>query len=71
MVVTACTVCVRVCVCVRVRMMNTWTTYRDIDTCNIIQLHKYSDFLVVMISVGRAEASPNDWFLKIVNTTCS
>ena len=39
-VVTACTACAR--------MMNTWMTYRDIDT----YIHKYSDFLVVMISVG-------------------
>ena len=41
-VVTACTACAR--------MMNTWTTYRDIDR----YIHKYSDFLVVMISVRLA-----------------
>ena len=45
-VVTACTACVR--------MMNTWTTYRDIDR----YIHKYSDFLVVMISVWLASVRP-------------
>ena len=36
-------------------IMNMWTTYRDIG----IHIHKYSDFLVVMISVGLATARPN------------
>ena len=36
-------------------MMNTSTTYRHIDR----YIHKYSDFLVVMISVGLASARPN------------
>ena len=40
--------------CMRARMMNTWTTYRDMDT-----YFKYSDFLVVMISVGLTSARPN------------
>ena len=46
-VVTACTACAR--------MMNTWTTYRTLQTA----VEKYSDFLVVMISVGLASARPN------------
>ena len=36
-------------------MTNTWTTYRDIDR----YIHRYSDCLVVMISVGLASARPN------------
>ena len=38
------------------RVTNTWTTYRYIHT----YIHKYSDFLVVLISVGLALARPND-----------
>ena len=44
-VVNACTACAR--------MMDTWTTYLH------TYIHKYSDFLVVMISVGLASARPN------------
>ena len=40
---------VNVCACA----VNTWTTYRYI--------HKYSDFLVAMISVGLAQARPNQY----------
>ena len=39
---------VNVCACA----VKTWTMYRYI--------HKYSDFLVAMISVGLAQARPND-----------
>ena len=47
------------CVCARARITNTWTTYRDICIYidRYIHIHKYSDFLVVMISVGLALAS--------------
>ena len=44
-----------VCACV----MNTWTTYRYIDT----YIHKYSDFLVELIIVGSL------WLAPIISMT--
>ena len=44
-----------VCACA----VNTWTTYRYIHTYIYTYIHKYSDFLVAMISVGLAQARPN------------
>ena len=45
-----------VCACA----VNTWTTYRYIHTYIYTYIHKYSDFLVAMISVGLAQARPNN-----------
>ena len=47
-----------VCACA----INTWTTYRYIHT----YIHKYSDFLVALISVGLAHARPNKVSVNVV-----
>ena len=49
-----------VCTCA----VNTWTTYRYIHTYIHTYIHKYSDFLVAMISVGLAQARPNNMYTK-------
>ena len=41
--------------CVNINVMNMWMTYRYIYT----YIHRYSDFLVGVISVGLASACPN------------
>ncbi|MCG8622178.1 MAG: hypothetical protein MJE68_09320, partial [Proteobacteria bacterium] len=42
-------------------LANMWPTYRYIHT----NVHKYSDFLVVLISVELAQACPNYMYEKI------
>ena len=62
MVVTACTVCT--CVCAR-----TWRTHgRRIVTEIHTYIHKYSDFLVVMISVRLATINSPKLFKSSLNT---
>ena len=43
---------------IRYELANTWMTYRCIHTYKHTYL-KYSNFLVVLISVGLAQAHPN------------
>ena len=52
-----------VCACA----VNTWTTYRYIHIYIHTYIHKYSDFLVAMISVGLAQARPNNIILLCYN----
>ena len=43
----------------RYELVSTWTTYRYMYTYIHTYIHKYSGFLVVLISVGLAQARPN------------
>ena len=46
----------------RYELVNTWTTYRYIHT----NIHKYSDFLIVVISVGLAAIIILSWHIIII-----